>query len=54
VYSPTEGNIWMGWRGTQAADRARLAKGAINKLTNENRSSIAAPKEKVRRENPKH
>jgi integrase len=51
----------FGWIGggmaslyTQAADRARLAKGAIAKLTNETRTSIAAPKEKVRREKPKH
>jgi len=38
---------------TQAADRARLARRAIDKLTNIDRTSIAAPKEKVRRENPK-
>jgi hypothetical protein len=38
---------------TQAADRARLARRAINKLANETRTSIAAPSEKVRREKPK-
>ncbi len=48
---------WIGGRMaslyTQAADRARLARRAMDKLTNENRTSIAAPVEKVRRENPK-
>src|SRR5262249_11686553 len=43
---------WIGGRMaslyTQAADRARLARRAIDKLTNENRTSIAAPIEKVR------
>jgi integrase len=50
----------FGWTGgrmaslyTQAADRARLARRAINKLANETRTSIAAPSEKVRREKPK-
>ncbi len=48
---------WIGGRMaslyTQAADRAHLARRAIDKLTNENRTSIAAPIEKVRRENLK-
>jgi integrase len=50
----------FGWSGgrmaslyTQAADRARLARRAIDKLTNENRTSIAAPIQKVRRKNVK-
>ena len=48
---------WIGGRMallyTQTADRARLARRAIDKLANENRTSIAAPIEKVRRENLK-
>src|SRR5262249_265228 len=48
---------WIGGRMaslyTQSADRARLGKRAIDKLTNESRTSIAAPMEKVRRENLK-
>ena len=43
---------WIGGRMaslyTQAADRARLARRAIDKLANENRTSIAAPMEEVR------
>jgi hypothetical protein len=48
---------WIGGRMaslyTQSADRARLARRAINKLANETRTSIAAPSEKVRRKKPK-
>ena len=48
---------WIGGRMaslyTQAADRARLARRAIDILTNEKRTSIAAPIKKVRRENLK-
>ena len=48
---------WIGGRMaslyTQSADRARLARRAIDKLVNENRTSIAAPIEEVRRENLK-
>jgi len=50
----------FGWTGgtmaslyTRATDRARLAKRAMGKLANENRTSIAAPVQKVRHETPK-
>ena len=49
---------WIGGRMaslyTQAADRVQLARRAIDKLSNENRTSIAAPIEKVRRKNLKN
>ena len=49
---------WIGGRMaslyTQAADRVQLARRAIDKLSNENRTSIAAPIEKVRRKNQKN
>ncbi len=50
----------FGWTGgtmaslyTRAADRAGLAKRAMGKLANENRTSIAAPIQKVRQETSK-
>lgn len=48
-------NAIFGWTGskmaalyTQAADRKRLARQAIGKLANDSRTSIPAPKGKVR------
>jgi len=49
-------NAIFGWSGTamaslytQAADRKRLARQAINKLQNESTTNVAAPNQKVRR-----
>jgi len=48
-------NAIFGWRGTamaslytEEADRKRLARQAIEKLTNENETSMAAPTQEVR------